>query len=477
MLSRFIRIGLCIISLLGACSTTQAQVPERRDQNNQLLNSTPVLSIIDSTAMIRGRFEDDSARYLRGHTLLVKEIIVEEYFPILPYLFFDSASAIIPSRYQLFKSFAQTLLFDEEKLPGTALSVYYNLCNIVGSRLRKHPLMKVGMVGFNSDQPKIGETQSLSVERRDAVYRYLREIWQIPKEQLVLLPPSTLGAFAADRESFRVRADNRCVQLIFGSVIEWQTSRFGQPTGYRGFIPNDSMSWEGRKPVRRSGIQSMAFPETVGFEMSNGIEDTLVVRRVVEIRRNSKIWATLSDIGTTRNRVEYDWKSDQGDEPGESEGEYVAQLAVYDRYGSWHRSNEVKIPVYRLMGEFQQSMAYDRERVVKTLLVPIKLDGDEHLGYINYRILSDIVYPNIRDGSTIRITGHAAPSLLADRNWALSSQWADEARILIHRDVNSENITIKSRGVGQELVLFNVDTPEGRHLNNNVEILICLPNR
>src|ERR1035437_4892813 len=74
--------------------------------------------------------------------------IVIETLPLCDYIFFDAGSYNIPSRYTILTS-AQASGFTEEQLqdckkdPGTRtsrqLSIYYNVINIVGDRMKRHP--------------------------------------------------------------------------------------------------------------------------------------------------------------------------------------------------------------------------------------------------------------------------------------------------------------------------------------------------
>ena len=64
----------------------------------------------------------------------VYETTVTETFPILPYLFFDSASANLVPRYQFISADGNSQ-FTENALPHNSLGAYYHILDIIGKRM------------------------------------------------------------------------------------------------------------------------------------------------------------------------------------------------------------------------------------------------------------------------------------------------------------------------------------------------------
>lgn len=112
-------------------------------------------------------------------------------FPLLPYVFFDSTSSSIPSRYRLFSSFDQTSGFSDEKVQGDKNAKtpekYYDILNIYGYRLTKHPNVKVKVTGCNDDV-SAGEKgdMALSEKRAQVIFNYLKNVWHISEDRLTL---------------------------------------------------------------------------------------------------------------------------------------------------------------------------------------------------------------------------------------------------------------------------------------------------
>ncbi|MCX6231260.1 MAG: OmpA family protein [Bacteroidetes bacterium] len=85
------------------------------------------------------------------------ELRVRETFPVRNYVFFDLGSTIIPDRYVLIKKEQvkefkedQLEVFTPKKLSGRSdrqMTVYYNVLNILGDRMQKHPETSIRLAG------------------------------------------------------------------------------------------------------------------------------------------------------------------------------------------------------------------------------------------------------------------------------------------------------------------------------------------
>jgi outer membrane protein OmpA-like peptidoglycan-associated protein len=117
---------------------------------------------------------------------------VRELHPMLPYIFFDSASAVISDRYLLLLSAQETSAFSETSLPSSSLELHHRLLDVIGSRMRSFSHTRVEIVGCNSQQPYIGEVEDISKKRGERVRDYLVGIWGIDSGRIMMLPPRDL---------------------------------------------------------------------------------------------------------------------------------------------------------------------------------------------------------------------------------------------------------------------------------------------
>jgi len=394
------------------------------------------------------------AKYRDFRGLLIEENLVKELYPLLTYVFFDSGSATIPNRYILFKSPDQTRNFNDSTIPGGTLQKYYHVLNIVGYRMRMHPETKVEIVGNNSEQTDIGETIEVSKARGEIVYNYLINIWQIDPSRVTLLPPRNFPKFRSNPRDPLGVVENRRTEIL-------------------------SDDWEINKPIVQKDFRRYPQPDSAIFQMKNGINDALVVRRAIEIKHDGKPWYTMTDIGTNDPvSPGFFWgegNSNETDSMPKNNEPYTAQMIIYDKNGHECRSNEVKIPVLIVTNELKR-----RERLVDSTidrysLVLFKFDSPE-AGPLNERILKEYIYDDIRAGAKILVTGYTDVVGLEDRNKKLSEQRAMTVVNGIKKNVKSNLITqLYGHGVGEEQPLYRNDLPEGRFYNRTVQVVISTP--
>ena len=115
--------------------------------------------------------------------------------PLLPIIFFDPGSSTIPTRYTTFLRRSDADAYEEtsEVRAASALSdesgleKYYQLLDIVGSRMRRYPGTTISLEGGYSIEP--GETAEIARERAAVVKEYLETIWAIAPERIAIAPP------------------------------------------------------------------------------------------------------------------------------------------------------------------------------------------------------------------------------------------------------------------------------------------------
>ena len=392
------------------------------------------------------------AKYRNFRGLVIEENLVKELYPLLTYIFFDSGSAQIPNRYKLFTNASQTRNFNDTAIPGGTLQKYYHVLNIIGYRMQQFPNTKISIVGNNSDQSSIGETKDVSKQRGEVVFNYLTSIWNIDPSRIDVQSPRNLPKQPSSRRDQLGIVENRRTEIY-------------------------SDDWEIMRPILIREVRRFHSPDTMHFQMKNGIADGLVARREIEIRRKGGDWHTMADIGTTDPvSPPYNWGKDGDPETVADDQEpYIAQLVVYSEDGRECRSNEVEVPVTIITNETKR-----RERLVdKTIdrysLVLFKFDSDE-AGPLNERILKTYVYDDIRPGAQIKVTGYTDIVGLEDRNLKLSQQRAGTVDRGIKKNVSSSKIaSLNTEGVGETQPLFSNDLPEGRFYNRTVQVVIETP--
>jgi hypothetical protein len=129
---------------------------------------------------------------LASEPLHIIETTVTETFPILPYIFFDSASAVLPDRFaQLSPAASQQ--FRESDLPHRSLESYYQILNVIGSRMASNPVATLTINGTtdgregNTDGGGMHDVEKDLAQRRAiAVRDYLANVWKIDPTRLII---------------------------------------------------------------------------------------------------------------------------------------------------------------------------------------------------------------------------------------------------------------------------------------------------
>lgn len=120
-------------------------------------------------------------------TLIVQQsgVVDSRLHPLLTYLFFDEGASDIPARY-IRRAGADAGAFSEERLRklGT-LDIYYNLLDIIGMRMRRHPEATITLTGTQPDAVA-GDKPTLAQKRADNVREYLVNVWKIAPDRIAV---------------------------------------------------------------------------------------------------------------------------------------------------------------------------------------------------------------------------------------------------------------------------------------------------
>lgn len=398
--------------------------------------------------------ETAPAKYRNFRGLLIEENLVKELYPLLTYVFFDSGSAEIPSRYILFNSPEQTKGFSDSTIPGGTLQKYYHMLNIVGHRMRSHPETKISIVGNNSEQPAIGETIAVSKTRGEVIYNYLTQIWQIDASRIKLMPPQGFPKFRSNPKDPLGIVENRRTEIL-------------------------SDDWEVVKPIVQTELRRYPQPETMNFTMTNGIPDAIVASRTIEIKRPAAPdWHSM-DVGRTgATSPNYNWARGASEEPGalpNTEDSYTAQLIVRSPDGKECRSPEIQIPVMIITNERKKTEQLVDKTIDRYSLVLFKFDSPE-AGPLNDRIIREFILPSVGQGAKIKVTGYTDVVGAEDRNKKLSGDRAGTVVNAVKRNVRAGvYASLIGDGVGEENPLYRNDLPEGRFYNRTVQVIIETP--
>jgi outer membrane protein OmpA-like peptidoglycan-associated protein/Mg-chelatase subunit ChlD len=145
----------------------------------------------------------------------IEEVSTIDSAPLLNYVFFETGKSDLSDKYTQLKTQAETESFSESNLTSV-MDKYHNLLNIIGHRMRQYPEAAITLVGCNANTGKEQGRKDLSKGRAESVRAYLRYVWGIPVERMMLefrnLPeaPSTnrIAEGQAENQRVEIRSDH-----------------------------------------------------------------------------------------------------------------------------------------------------------------------------------------------------------------------------------------------------------------------------
>jgi outer membrane protein OmpA-like peptidoglycan-associated protein len=376
---------------------------------------------------------------------------VRETFPIRNYVFFNEGSSEVPARYvaltkEQAKEFKEEQLqvLEPKSLTGRSqrqLTLYYNILNILGDRLRRNSGASVTLTGASEKGMTEGKAFAESIKG------YLTTIFGIEGSRIATegfdkprVPSEQPGG---TRELTLLRAEDRRVD------IESKSSELLMQVGG----PYDAL-----KPAQIVVMQEDPLDSHVMFHVAGARE--VLASWSLEIS---------SDGGTVQ------------------------------RFGPFTRDNE-SIPGNRILGSRSQA-DYKVVMVGQTKMGrPVRQQGSLHLmrreepkveEALRFSILfefntsktvstysaflTDMVAPLIPDGGTVIIHGHTDIIGDDEYNMTLSNQRSAEARSILEAAISKagkRDVTFESYGFGEDIshAPFDNNLPEERCYNRTVII-------
>ncbi|RPH78442.1 MAG: flagellar motor protein MotB [Nitrospiraceae bacterium] len=378
---------------------------------------------------------------------------VRETFPLRDYVFFEEGSAAIPNRYVMLTK-DQAASFKEEQLQevqpismtGRSLrqmTVYYNILNILGDRLKRSPGATVSLSGASENGPVHGKA------RAEAIKRYLVDIFGI--------------------EGSRITTEGRDRPRI--------------PTIQPGSTEQPEILLSGD---RRVDIASNS-PELL-IQVGGAPHYTLrpvQVLAVVEDPLDSHV--LFNAVGAKEAFTS--WSLEITDEQGRVQrfGPYTRELETISGntiLGGRSRGDYKVVMLGRTQGggvvrsESSVRLVRRDEPTKEALRFSILFDFDQSKSVATFeKFLTDIVTPLISNNSTVIIHGHTDIVGEEEYNYNLSRERAQDVQRIIERalsNTSKRGVTFETLWFGEDLqyASFDNNLPEQRFYNRTVIIEI-----
>jgi outer membrane protein OmpA-like peptidoglycan-associated protein len=381
--------------------------------------------------------------------------IVKETLPLSNYVFFDSGSTAIPSRYILLSKdqapgFTEAQLQDCQKDPGTRssrqMTMYYNVLNIVGDRMKRNPSSTINLVGSSA-----GRGNKIGKENAEAVKSYLVNVFGIDGSRITTEgrnEPITSSKEPNDTRDFAlIRAEDNRV-----SIISTSTDLMTEVKGNSAecMKPIDVTAMDGSSP-----------------------EDAKINVNVIGAGDVLRTWSVdVSDAsGNTQHFGPYtdDNETISGSAilNGNKNGTYKIVMTGQTKTG--HQIT--KESSFTLTREVQPNQP---EQMVSILF---KFDKSVTVSTFE-DFLTNTVAPHITSNSKVVISGYTDIIGTPDYNLNLSADRAKDAQGILESALaknGTTGVTFKTNGFGEVGTSFANTLPEERFYNRTVVISILPP--
>lgn len=421
---------------LGGSDGTTLREPDPVPPPEAAPTITPVpLSVTEQTAPVQ-------LASIAGAPLEIQQTMVTQTFPLLPYIFFDSASAALPERYVQTKSIER---FREADVAKSTLPIYYAILDIVGQRMAADQSIRITVIGATDgrEEPRVGDRQTLARERASVVVSYLTTKWKIAPERCSIVVRN-VPRFESNTDYAEGLAENRRVELVasissaLGPVVHRRFFEYVpvQPRQVLGVSLADTLTvraWQ-----LQIGVPSAA-PAIV--KQGNGHPTT-----TVEVDLDS---VALQRLGPDLDKID----------------SLTATLLITSENGDTLRA-VAHFPVVTTTSTFEVS---------RLSLIVFEYD-DASISGPNAAMMTEVISTAIGPGSRARIIGSTDRLGELDHNVELSNQRARSVQALASR-IAPTLVIDDVRGVGPGSLPYDNALPEGRFYCRTVSLTITTPLR
>jgi outer membrane protein OmpA-like peptidoglycan-associated protein len=373
---------------------------------------------------------------------------VSETVPLLSAVFFDAGSASIPARYTLLTK-DQANGFKEDQLQNKQsegmnsrsagqLTVYRNILNIVGDRMRSNPGSSITLDGASSKGPKEAK------EFAESIKYYLVNVFGINGSRISIrgrfMPEPASEHPGGTKDLVMLRAEDRRVDIV-------------------------TTSHELLSEVGGGMMKSVHMTDT-----QTDPRDSQVIFSVDSAKQLMKSWSV--DVSDEKGTVQH-YGPFTDDEAGiqqssilgtSQEGNYKVTM-----HGETNNGTLVK-------KESTLHLAHQGEIIEKGFRYSIVFGFDKSTTIASYnRFLTNVVAPLIADGSTVTIHGHTDIIGGEEYNQKLSESRARETQRIIESALTRAgrtNVKFNTSGYGEDPghEPFENNLPEERFYNRTVII-------
>lgn len=368
------------------------------------------------------------------------ETTVTQTYPLLNYVFFDSASSAIIDKY-VNKSNIDN--FNEEFLSKETLSIYYNLFDIIGSRLKANPDARIKLTGVTDGEelPSQKDRMKLAGSRAKNVADYIINRWKID-EKRISIEVSDMPTLPTSREYPEGYQENRRVEItsnntsILKPVVH---SKFYEYTSTQELIQFDF------ELNHTTELTEWSLSALDGLIKSEG---KLTPEESASIKISFPLTKEIINFIGNKNDKKLPLK---------------AKLTV----NSKDKGQEVKEIDFNLTKETNSF------EIGRLNLIVFDFDKSD-ISQQNKLMIDDFIKNSIKENSTVSIKGSTDRLGELKYNYKLSTDRANTVRNYI-KSFNSSAKIVDVIGIGPSILPYDNNLPEGRFYCRTVLIEVQTP--
>jgi outer membrane protein OmpA-like peptidoglycan-associated protein len=355
-------------------------------------------------------------------------------------VFFDENSSTLPNRYRNLTE-ADTGGFRVERLYGKSeLPTYYHLLDIIARRLQQNPDAELTLTGCNADFDSEKGALALSTKRAAAVKQYLMQVWGISADRIAVRERNMPEKHSSQNTPDGL-AENRRVEMasnnpdILAPVITRDTLRKATPPMIR-FLPDVSSD-----------------ARVVSWELTASQQGEGVLKK-------------FTGKGSLPEFIDWDLHYDPLSIPkNEANLEYM--LEIRDEEGQRYVATGMPIPVEQITLRKKRLERIADKEVDRYRLILFDI-GSAELKPEQKELIRQL-RGSIMLTSSVEIAGHTDRLGDDEANRLLSKQRAQA----VADEIAAEKVIV--RGLGEERLLHDNDSPEGRFYCRTVTVVVETP--
>lgn len=449
-MSRLLPCTLLIL-FFALCSS----LAQQRSNSSDILSFSPRLkveaAISDYIASLPAKAPDEWHNF-RG--LVIEESTIEEIYPLLTTVFFETAHDTLPTRYKLFHSSEQRRNFTDTTMPGGTIQKYWNILNIIGYRMEKFPETTIRLAGGYSLES--GEDRLLAGNRVMFVKNYLTTVWEISPARIDLLPVhEPVGPQASVLTDTMRQAELRSVSIEsdFSKILDCVHIR-----EHRRFLSPD---------IFVVHIDPLLPPEQIArytIEVSQG--ENLLAIHSAPWHPDSTFLIQELDLA----KLDFVAKANTLERTTPLQFTTI----ITDKNGVERYSTPAFIPVKVATIPTRRTCSFGNKTINRFSLLIFPYE-ESTLGSQHQRVIATMIAPSIRDSARIKVTGYCDLSEQDSTTQLSIARGKGVTRQLLSLLDTNQIQRISHEGVGSAQPLFSNDLPEGRCYNRTVQVVVEMP--